>query len=168
MKAKVGVAAAIAAALLLGAPGAQAHCDTLDGPVAKAVQKALETGNLFPVLAYAPTTAEGEIRTAFDKSRKVVAFEGRIVVVGFTSGRIPEAPANHALVKNYSVVGLHWGLYRKYDPSLFGMVHEQLTRLVDEGAIDPLVGAVHPLEEAPQALKALADRNTVGKVVLVP
>ena len=56
----------------------------------------------------------------FDKSRKCVAFEGRIVVVGFTSGRIPEAPANHLLVKNYSVVGLHWGLYRKYDPAIFG------------------------------------------------
>jgi NADPH2:quinone reductase len=104
----------------------------------------------------------------FDKSRKCVAFEGRIVVVGFTSGRIPEAPANHLLVKNYSVVGLHWGLYRKYDPAIFGMVHEQLTRLVDEGHVDPLVGAVHALDEAPQALKALAERSTVGKVVLVP
>jgi NADPH2:quinone reductase len=104
----------------------------------------------------------------FDKSRKVVAFEGRIVVVGFTSGRIPDAPANHALVKNYSVVGLHWGLYRTYDPAVFGLVHEQLTRLVDEGSVDPLVGAVHPLKEAPQALGALADRSTVGKVVLVP
>ena len=47
---------------------------------------------------------------------KCIAFEGRLVVVGFTSGRIPEAPANHLLVKNYSVVGLHWGLYRKYEP----------------------------------------------------
>jgi NADPH2:quinone reductase len=104
----------------------------------------------------------------FDQSRKCVAFEGRIVVVGFTSGRIPEAPANHLLVKNYSVVGLHWGLYRKYDPAVFGQVHEELTRLVAAGSVDPLVGAVHPLEEAPQALKALADRGTVGKVVLVP
>lgn len=104
----------------------------------------------------------------FDKSRKCIAFEGRLVVVGFTSGRIPEAPANHLLVKNYSVVGLHWGLYRKHDPALFGMVHEQLTRLVEEGHIDPLVSQALPLEEAPQALKALADRSTVGKVVLVP
>ena len=71
-------------------------------------------------------------------------------------------------MKNYSVVGLHWGLYRKYDPAIFGMVHEQLTRLVDEGHVDPLVGAVHPLDEAPLALKALAERSTVGKVVLVP
>jgi NADPH2:quinone reductase len=104
----------------------------------------------------------------FDRSRKCIAFEGRLLVVGFTSGRIPEAPANHVLVKNYSVVGLHWGLYRKYDPALFGMVHEQLTRLVDEGHIDPLVSQALPLDQAPAALKALADRNTVGKVVLVP
>lgn len=104
----------------------------------------------------------------FDKSRKCIAFEGRIVVVGFTSGRIPEAPANHVLVKNYSVVGLHWGLYRKHDPALFGMVHEQLTRLVDEGHIDPLVSQALPLDQAPAALKSLADRATTGKVVLVP
>jgi NADPH2:quinone reductase len=104
----------------------------------------------------------------FDKSRKCIAFEGRLVVVGFTSGRIPDAPANHLLVKNYSVVGLHWGLYRKYDPAVFGQVHDQLTRLVEQGSIDPLVGEVLPLDQAPQALAKLADRSTVGKVVLVP
>jgi NADPH2:quinone reductase len=104
----------------------------------------------------------------FDKSRKCIAFEGRIVVVGFTSGRIPEAPANHLLVKNYSVVGLHWGLYRKMDPPRIGLVHEELTRLVEEGHVDPLVGEVLPLDQAPQALAELADRSTVGKVVLVP
>jgi NADPH:quinone reductase len=104
----------------------------------------------------------------FDKSRKCIAFEGRLVVVGFTSGRIPEAPANHLLVKNYSVVGLHWGLYRKHDPAVFGAVHQELTRLVEAGTIDPLVSQALPLEQAPQALKALADRSTVGKVVLVP
>lgn len=104
----------------------------------------------------------------FDKSRKCIAFEGRLVVVGFTSGRIPEAPANHLLVKNYSVVGLHWGLYRKHDPAIFGMVHEQLLRLYEEGHIDPLVSQALPLDQAPAALKALADRSTVGKVVLVP
>src|SRR3954447_84096 len=104
----------------------------------------------------------------FDNSRRCIAFEGRLVVVGFTSGRIPEAPANHLLVKNYSVVGLHWGLYRKYDPSIFGTVHEELGRLWAKGDIDPLVSQALPLDQAPEALKALADRNTVGKVVLVP
>jgi NADPH:quinone reductase len=104
----------------------------------------------------------------FDKSRRCIAFEGRLVVVGFTSGTIPQAPVNHALVKNYSIVGLHWGLYRKHDPALFGMVHEELTRLVEEGHVDPLVSQALPLDQAPEALKALASRSTVGKVVLLP
>src|SRR5687768_1322853 len=104
----------------------------------------------------------------FDKSTKCIAFEGRLVVVGFTSGRIPEAPANHLLVKNYSVVGLHWGLYRHHDAALFGAVHEDLTRLVEQGAIDPLVSRTLPLDQAKEALRALTDRGTVGKIVLVP
>jgi len=104
----------------------------------------------------------------FDASRKCIAFEGRLVVVGFTSGRIPSAPANHVLVKNYSVLGLHWGLYRKHDPALIGTVHEELCRLFAAGAIEPLVGQVLPLDQAPQAMAAIADRATVGKVVLTP
>jgi NADPH2:quinone reductase len=104
----------------------------------------------------------------FDQSRRCIAFEGRLLVVGFTSGRIPEAPANHVLVKNYSVVGLHWGLYRKHDPALFGTVHEELGRLWAKGDIDPLVSQALPLDQAPEALKALASRSTVGKVVLLP
>jgi hypothetical protein len=64
-------AAIVAAALLFGAPAALAHCDSLDGPVAKAVQAALESGNVNPVLAYAPASVEDEIRTAFERSRKV-------------------------------------------------------------------------------------------------
>jgi hypothetical protein len=67
---KVSIAV-VAAALLFGAQSAQAHCDAIDGPVAKAAQKALENGNVSPVLAYAPAAAEAEIRVAFDKSRKV-------------------------------------------------------------------------------------------------
>jgi len=64
-------AAIVAAGLLFGVQAANAHCDSLDGSVAKAVQKALETGNINPVLAYAPAAAEAEIRAAFEKSRKV-------------------------------------------------------------------------------------------------
>jgi hypothetical protein len=60
----------------LGAQNAQAHCDSVDGPVAVAVQKALETGNVNLVLAYAPVSAEAEIRTAFEKSRKVRGLGG--------------------------------------------------------------------------------------------
>ena len=70
-KIKMVIAAIFAAGLLFGSQSAQAHCDSLDGPVAKAVHKALETGNINPVLAYAPAAAEAEIRAAFEKSRKV-------------------------------------------------------------------------------------------------
>ena len=104
----------------------------------------------------------------FDGSRRCIAFEGRLVVVGFTSGTIPQAPVNHALVKNYSIVGLHWGLYRKHDPALFGRVHAELTRLFVQGAIAPLVGQSLPLDQLPRAMADLADRSTVGKVVLRP
>ncbi len=104
----------------------------------------------------------------FDKSRKCIAFEGRIVVVGFAGGRIADAPTNHALVKNYSVVGLHWGLYRKFEPQIFVDTHAALIELWGRRAIDPLVGAELPLTEAPAALARLGDRGTIGKVVLLP
>lgn len=71
VKRHIVCAAMAAASLLFGLPAAQAHCDSLDGPVAKAVGKALETGNINPVLAYAPATSDPEIRLAFEKSRKV-------------------------------------------------------------------------------------------------
>jgi hypothetical protein len=67
----IAAAAAAAATILFLAPAARAHCDTLDGPVAKAAQKALQDGNLFPVLAYAPASAEAEIRAGFEDARKV-------------------------------------------------------------------------------------------------
>jgi hypothetical protein len=70
-KIKMLMASILAAGMLLGVPNAQAHCDSIDGPVAKAVQKALETGNVNPVLAYAPVAAEAEIRAAFEQARKV-------------------------------------------------------------------------------------------------
>ena len=104
----------------------------------------------------------------FDGSRRCVAFEGRIVVVGFTSGTIADAPTNHALVKNYSVVGLHWGLYRQYEPQVFVDTHAALLELWTRREIDPLVGTELPLELAPEGLTRLSDRRTVGKVVLLP
>ena len=104
----------------------------------------------------------------FDRSRKCIAFEGRLVVVGFAGGRIADAPTNHALVKNYSVVGLHWGLYRQMEPALIPRIHDELMALHSAGAIDPLIHAELPLEEAPAALARLGGRGTWGKVVLRP
>jgi NADPH:quinone reductase len=103
----------------------------------------------------------------FDASRRCIAFEGRLVVVGFASGTIPQVPAGHVLVKNYSVVGLHWGLYRRHDPPEVRRTAGELAALWRAGRIAPLVGAELPFDQAPQALGRLATRGTVGKVVLV-
>jgi NADPH2:quinone reductase len=75
-------------------------------------------------------------------------------------------PAGHVLVKNYSVVGLHWGLYRSLEPDLIPRVHEEVVRLYSDGAIRPLVGELTPLSGLPDALERLAGRATVGKVVI--
>ena len=104
----------------------------------------------------------------FTASTKCIAFEGRLVVVGFTSGTIPAVQAGHVLVKNYSVVGLHWGLYRERDPQVVLDAHEALTRLYAEGKVRPLVSERVPMAGAPAALTRLASRATVGKVVVEP
>ena len=104
----------------------------------------------------------------YDRSTKVVAFEGRILIVGFTGGRIAEAKTNHILIKNYSVVGLHWGAYAKHQPGLNTVVHDELMRLHAEGRIDPLISELVPLDAAADALARLGDRGTVGKVVVRP
>jgi NADPH2:quinone reductase len=104
----------------------------------------------------------------FDRSLRCIAWEGRLVVVGFTSGRIPSPPANLVLLKNMSVVGIAWGAYLNHDPGLFGEIHADLLRLYAAGKVDPLVHAVLPLEEAPRGLADLTSRRTVGKVVIRP
>lgn len=104
----------------------------------------------------------------FDLSRKVVAFEGRILVIGFVSGRFADAPTNHVLVKNYEVVGVHWGYYRTMKPELIPYWQQRLDEMWAARTIDPLVGVELPLREAPEALRRLASRGTTGKVVLVP
>jgi len=105
---------------------------------------------------------------AYARSTKCVAFEGRILVVGFASGQIPSAALNHALIKNYSIVGLHWGLYRTKEPQAIGECHRQLTKLVGEGAIRPLVGERLSLDDVPGALDKLAHGDTVGRIVFTP
>ena len=104
----------------------------------------------------------------FDLSRRCVAFEGRIVIVGFTGGKIADAPTNHLLVKNYSVVGLHWGLYNKKIPELIAETHDTLIRLYVDGQIDPLIFETVPFEEVPQKLELLSTRKTYGKLVTKP
>ncbi|MEU6377242.1 NADPH:quinone oxidoreductase family protein [Streptomyces sp. NPDC046909] len=105
---------------------------------------------------------------AYTQSTKVVAFEGRIVVIGFASGSIPSPGLNHALVKNYSILGLHWGLYNTKNPKLVQHCHEQLTELAARGAIKPLVSERVPLSEAAAAVQRVGDGVTTGRVAVVP
>jgi NADPH:quinone reductase len=104
----------------------------------------------------------------FDKSTKVIAWEGRILIIGFTSGRIAEARTNHLLVKNYSVVGVHWGNYAIHEPTLDDAVHHELCALHAEGKIKPVVSEVLGLTDAPAALTRLGSRGSVGKLVIHP
>ncbi|GAB2888490.1 NADPH:quinone oxidoreductase family protein [Nocardioides pacificus] len=104
----------------------------------------------------------------FDRSRKCIAFEGRIVVVGFAGGRIPEVAVNHPLIKNYSIVGLHYGLYARHEPSYAAQVHAELLALWEAGRIDPLIGGEVAFEDAPTALTWLGERGTIGKILVLP
>ena len=104
----------------------------------------------------------------FDRSRKVIAWDGRLLPIGFTSGRIADVPSNHILLKNYSVVGVHYGASVARDPSSATRIMELLCRWYDEGKIDPLVMKHVPLADAAQALEDLGARNSWGKLVVTP
>jgi len=98
----------------------------------------------------------------FDASRRVVGFEGRYLVVGFAGGRIPDAPMNHLLVKNYALVGVHFGLYRTEAPAVLAAAWEAIL----SSGVRPVVGAVRPFGDAAAAVDDLAAGRTTGKVVV--
>ncbi|MFH8987914.1 NADPH:quinone oxidoreductase family protein [Streptomyces sp. NPDC017940] len=105
---------------------------------------------------------------AYTKSAKCVAFEGRILVVGFASGTVPTPALNHALVKNYSILGLHWGLYNTKDPRAVLECHDHLGQLAAKGAIKPLISERVPLGGAAKAVQRVADGTTTGRVAVLP
>lgn len=105
---------------------------------------------------------------AFDGSTRCLAWEGRLHVIGFASGRVPSMQMNRVLLKNISVVGLHWGPYLDHDPALVRRAAEDLFAMHARGEVRPIVSEVYPLDQAAAALEALASRKTVGKVVLRP
>ncbi|GIG59348.1 oxidoreductase [Longispora fulva] len=106
--------------------------------------------------------------SAFERSTKCVAFEGRIVVVGFASGVIPSQAMSHVLIKNYSVLGLHWGLYRQQDPDAVREAHRELTKLAEAELARPLIGERISFDQAAEGIARLAAGDTVGRVVVTP
>ena len=105
---------------------------------------------------------------AYARSTKCIAFEGRILVIGFASGEVPSPGLNHALIKNYSILGLHWGLYNSKDPEAIRRCHDELTALAEQGLAKPLVSERLGMEQAADAVQRLADGATVGRVVIQP
>ena len=103
---------------------------------------------------------------AFDWARRCVAFEGRIVVLGFTGGAIGQLPANHVLLRNYSVLGLHLAAYRRENPALLRGTHDTLVRMYADGLISPPVYRELRFGEAPAGLDLLSGRAVIGRVVL--
>ncbi len=92
--------------------------------------------------------------------------EGRVVVIGFTEGSIPQIAVNRLLLKNVSVVGAGWGAYAIPRPDYGREVQEDLDRMAREGFVKPIVGKTYAFDEVPQALKDIDERHALGKLVL--
>ena len=104
----------------------------------------------------------------FDGSSKCIAFEGRLLVVGFAGGRIPSIAANRILLKNMSVIGVHWGMYQTLGSPLVDQWMSALLTMYGKGQVWPVIYKTYPLAEAAKALAAIAARESYGKVVLIP
>jgi NADPH2:quinone reductase len=123
--------------------------------------KALTAGRGADV-AYDPVGGE-----LFAASLSSMAFEGRILVIGFAGGSVPQIPANHLLVKNVDVIGVNWPAYADLKPRVMTASFRTLLQWYERGAIRPHVTACHPLERTVDAIDAVVSRKSTGKVVVV-
>lgn len=104
----------------------------------------------------------------FDRSTRCIAFDGRLLVIGFASGRIPEIKVNRVMLKNIAVVGFHIGSYRQHNKERLKQAMAELMALHETGQLRPVISETYKLNEAARALDRLAQRKTTGKVVLLP
>jgi NADPH:quinone reductase len=102
----------------------------------------------------------------FTDSLRCLREGGRLVVVGFTGGSIPEVRVNRLLLKNTEVVGAGWGAYVMAKPELNREIGAAIERMIDDGIVTPVIGERFPLERAAEALKVLDERRATGKIVL--
>jgi len=102
----------------------------------------------------------------FKASLRSMAFEGRILVIGFAGGDVPQIPANHLLVKNVDVIGFFWGAYKVHNRARLVQSIYQLVDWWKEGRLKPHVGKTFPLIDAQQAIEYLLARKSTGKVVI--
>ncbi|MFZ5719916.1 MAG: NADPH:quinone oxidoreductase family protein [Pseudomonadota bacterium] len=104
----------------------------------------------------------------FDESTRCIAFGGRILSIGFTSGRWPTLPVNLALIKGFSVHGVRAGEYGRQNPEKGRENNEAIWRLAEEGLVHPRVDAEYPLDQWREAFETLARRKVVGKTIIRP
>ncbi len=102
----------------------------------------------------------------FDASLRCIAWGGRLLVVGFAAGRIPQAPANLLLVKNIAAIGVYWSSHREREPERLQQSFADLFRLYEDGALKPRIAETWPLGQAAEALRRLLSRQVAGKIVL--
>jgi len=103
---------------------------------------------------------------AFDEATHCIAFDGRLLVVGFASGRIPTVPANIPLIKGFSIMGVRAGEYGRRFPEKGAENIAAIDRLAAEGRLRPYIGARFPLSQAVEAMRVLQERKAIGKVVV--
>ena len=97
---------------------------------------------------------------------KALKWNGRLIIVGFTSGNIPEIPANRLLLKNAKAEGLYWGEHAYRNPKEIGKDFEALEKLYIEKKLSPSINRIFDLKDANLALNELANRNNIGKIIL--
>jgi NADPH2:quinone reductase len=104
----------------------------------------------------------------FDVLARSMAWNGRLLVIGFTSGKIPQFPVNLALVKGFSVVGVFWGTFTAKEPHLHEENMRELIGWQIAGKIKPVIEGTYPLSEAKEVLRRIHDRAVAGKLILKP
>ncbi|NBY17335.1 MAG: NADPH:quinone oxidoreductase family protein [Betaproteobacteria bacterium] len=143
--------------------GADAVIDLAQPDLRESVRKQVYSANAGQGVDVVLDTLGGDV---FDGALRALAWCGRMVVIGFAAGRIPEIKANYLLVKNITASGLQWSDYRERTPDRVAEVQQELTQLYARGVIRPHVMQVFPLEQFEQALGLVATGRAVGKVVL--
>ncbi len=119
------------------------------------------TGGAGVDLVYDPVGGD-----VFDQSLRCMAWHGRLVVIGFTSGRIPQLSVNYALIKGLSIIGCRAGEARRHDPEAGEQELQELLAMANAGKLHPYVSHVLPLERAVEGMQLLLDRKVIGKAVL--
>jgi NADPH2:quinone reductase len=103
----------------------------------------------------------------FDAALRAMAWQGRVLIVGFAGGRIPEIPANRLLLKELEAIGVYWGAWAEREPARNRANFDAMFALIAQGTLHPRVHATYSLDDAPKAVTAMLERRLVGKAVVV-